>query len=401
MIKNSLILSICFLMLSCSSLIKYEKTKTDFKTEEFDKKVKIVEVVETVETPEVAPETTQSVNENQINSEISKIHIVTPTSKTKEVVVVGNTVKIKKKINTKKTSEQKLATEIVKNESLVRQPEIEDSEGFDNQRRPLVDPFRVGEKIVHNVSYLGASAGTLTLAVKPFAFVNGKKNYNFFIDLKSNSVFSSLVYAVDDQVQTYVDYDTLTPGAFKVDIRDSGQVKEARSFFDFMNLTASYWEHRYTEKNGHEEKKLNWSILPFSQNPFSSVFYMRVFKWTIGKEYIFRVADDEKNVFFKATALEKTILNTDIGDFPAIKLKAEVISRGNLSKAKDFFMWLSDDDRKYVLRIEVKLPIGALVSEVIQIKKGYIEVPNSKINNEKMGPPVEDIHSNFKESSSY
>jgi hypothetical protein len=97
---------------------------------------------------------------------------------------------------------------------------------------------------------------------------------------------------------------------------------------------------------------------------------MRVFKWQVGKQYSFRVADDEKNVLFKATALERTKLKTDVGTFNAIKIKAEVQTRGNLAKATDFYMWLSDDERKYILRIEVKLPVGSLVSQVTSIKEG-------------------------------
>lgn len=386
----------CCLSLSCSSLIKYEKTKNDFKTEEFDKKVNIVEVEENLEThheaekllppqaetkseilnintPDTKLKTASNAKSNLknksttfvISKEIKKEELPS-SSAVKEKLKNENKV-VAKKLNRKDDKNEIKTTQLNKIEAL-RQPEIEDAEGFDNQRRPLIDPFQVGEKVTHNVSYFGASAGTLSFSVKSFAFLNGKKNYNFLIDIKSNSVFSKLVYAVDDQVQTYVDYETLTPGAFKLEIIDSGQMKEARSYFDFENLSANYWEHRFTEKNGHEEKKTNWTILPYSQNPFSSIFYMRIFKWTVGKEYHFRVADDEKNVIFKATALEKEKLNTPVGEFDAIKLKAEVVSRGNLSKAKDFYMWLSDDERKYVLRIEVKLPIGTLVSEVIDIK---------------------------------
>lgn len=342
MIKFLFFIVFCLTVFSCSSLLEYEKKKEVFKNEEFDKKVKIIEVEESKEEvigkdkvlpePEIAPAPAPEVKANKTKKSKKK--------KKAEVVVV-----------------------------LKRQPEIEDSEGFENNRRPLVDPFRVGEKVIHRVNYLGASAGTITFMVKPFAMVNGKKNYNFFIDIKSSSFFTR-VFAVDDQIQSYVDYDTLTPGAYKFDIRDSNQVKEARSYFDFENLKADYWEHRYTEKNGHQEKKLNWSILPFSQNPFSAIFYMRVFKWELDKEYSFRVADDEKNVIFKAKVLEKEKINTDAGEFNAIKLKAEVTARGNFSKATDFYMWISDDDRKYVLRIEVKLPVGSLVSEVIEIKEG-------------------------------
>ena len=335
--KKFLISGFCLFIFSCSTLLKYEKRKEVFKTEEFDKKVTIIEAEEPKEL--VAPKEAPAL--------IIKTENIQPL--------------------VKKTNQHKKVK--IPAKSLQRQPEIEDAEGFDYQRRPLVDPFKVGEKIIHSVSYLGADAGKLTLLVKPFAIVNGKKNYNFFIDLKSSSFFSR-VFAVDDQIQTYVDYETLVPGAFKLDIKDSGQVKEARSFFDFENLKADYWENKFTEKNGHQEKKINWSILPYSQNPFSALFYMRVFKWVVGKEYIFRVADDEKNVVFKAKALEKIKLSTEAGEFDTIKIKAEVVTRGNLTKATDFYMWVSDDVRKYILRIEFKLPIGSLVSEVVEIKEG-------------------------------
>lgn len=344
MICRLFLLLICLISFSCSSLLKYEKSKEVFKNEEFEKKVKIIEVEE----PKDDGSKVKTLPEPEITSGPP-----TPPPEPKSIV--------------KKSKKQK------KNDPPVvpkRQPEIEDSEGFDNNRRPLVDPFKVGEKVTHQVSYLGANAGKIAFIVKPFAIVNGRKNYNFFIDIKSSSFFTR-VFAVDDQIQTYVDYETLEPGAYKLDIRDSNQVKEARSYFDFENLRADYWEHKYTESKGHQEKKLNWAILPYSQNPFSAIFYMRVFKWKLDKEYQFRVADDEKNVVFKAKVLEKEKITTEAGEFNAVKLKAEVTARGNLAKATDFYMWISDDDRKFVLRIEVKLPVGSLVSEVVEINEGH------------------------------
>lgn len=346
-----------FLTFSCSSgLLKYDKSKVEFKSEEFDKQVQIVELDE--EKPAA-----------QISEPIVVSKLEEKSLPEKNLSPAPLAVKKKIAVRPTKVASGKKAALVEAPPVIRREPDIEDSEGFNNLRRPPVDPFRVSEKVVHEVSYLAATAGTLTLMVGPYAVVNGRKAYNFNINIKTNSFFSK-VYAVDDKVQTYVDFETLLPGPFKLDIRDSGQVKEAKSYFNFDNLTANYWEHRYTEKNGHEEKKLNWKILPYSQNPFSAIFYMRVFKWTVGQEYMFRVADDEKNVVFKAKALEKTKLRTEAGEFKAIKLKAEVVSRGNLAKASDFYMWLSDDDRKYVLRIEVKLPIGSLVSEVVDIEEG-------------------------------
>lgn len=339
-LSKCLLLTAALLSLfSCSSFLNYKRTK-EFQNAEFEKKVVIVET----EAPkDEAPPVTDE-----------KVTVEKPVTAPKTTA--------------KKTSKKKAAKAVTASAPLQREPDLEDSEGFDKKRRPPVDPFKVGEKVVHAVSYLGATAGHLTFSVKPFAVVNGKKSYNFVIDVKSTSFFSR-VFAVDDQIQTYVDYDELVPHAFKLNIHDAYQVKEAQSYFDNESLRADYWEHRYTEKGGHEEKKQNWAILPYSQNPFSAIFYMRVFNWTVGKDYVFRVADDEKNVEFKAHALGKEVLNTEAGTFNTIKLKAEVVSRGKL-KATDFYLWITDDSRKYVVRIDVKLPVGTLTSEAIKIEEG-------------------------------
>ena len=368
--KNVLIILIAaMLTVSCSSLMNYKPAKDEFKNVEFEKKVTIVEAP--VEEPKTPPVETNAAKSDSVATTVTTSSDATKADKTSTKAEKAKT-KDGKSSQVNGESAKSKAGKSAKDQKAIpigRQPEIEDREGFDQKRRPLVDPFRVGEVVEHEVGYLGATAGTLKFMVKPFAVVNGKKSYNFFIDLKSTTFFSR-VYAVDDKVQTYVDYEELVPHVFKMNIRDSGQVKEAQSYFDNINLKADYWEHRFTEKHGHEEKKLSWSILPYSQNPFSAVFYMRVFKWVLGKEYSFRVADDEKNVVFRGRAIEKAVLDTEAGKFNAIKIKAEVYSRGNLAKATDFYMWISDDDRKYILRIEVKLPIGSLVSEVVDIVEG-------------------------------
>jgi hypothetical protein len=343
------ILWIIFLVSCSTGILKYNKEKDIFKNAEFEKKVLIKEV------PVEVPEKTETlaapiVEPKPVESLFRASKKAVPQAKAK------------KKSSKKKKNDEPAPV-------LKRQPELENSEGFDSDRRPLVDPFRVGEKVIHTVSYFGTSAGVLTFSVGPFVEVNGRKSYNFITEIKSSRLFSSF-YSVQDKVETYMDYVDLVPHVFKLDIKESGQLKEAQSFFDHEKLKVNYWENKYTEKNGHEDKKLEWDILEYSQNAFSSIFYMRIFKWTPGKDYAFRVSDDGKNVLFKATAIEKTVLNTDAGQFKAIKVKAEVVSRGALAQTGDLFFWMSDDEHKYILRIEAKIKIGTLVSEVTKIIPG-------------------------------
>lgn len=250
---------------------------------------------------------------------------------------------------------------------LVRQPELEDTEGFvPGGRRPQLDPFRVGEKVVHEVSYFKVSAGELTLKVDPFVYVNGKKSYSFVTSVESNSVFSSF-YSVKDRAETLVDFESMVPTVFTLAVDESGQVRNAKARFDHEKNHAYFFEKKITKKKGLEEKNIDWEILPFSQNVYSASFYMRLFKWDIGKEYAFRVANDKDNIVFKGKALRKEKIKTPAGEFNTIVIKPEFTIRGVFSPVGDIFFWLTDDDRKLIVKIESKIKIGTVVSEAIEV----------------------------------
>jgi Protein of unknown function (DUF3108) len=342
------------LFAGCSTLnyLKYAKEEEFRRNSEFEKQVVVKELE-----PLPESETAQQTVEIQ-NSEKSIVD--------KEVAAKKSLPKTVKP-NKAKAASKKAVVEVEKPKT--RQPDIEDSEGFDHQRRPLVIPFLIGEKVTHSVRYFATEAATMDLEIRPFIEVNQRKAYRLNIALKTSSLFSKF-YSVDNTVETYLDYEKLVPYVHKYTARESGKLVQSHSFFDQDKLKATFWEKKYTEKNGEEKKELSWDILPFSQNAFSGIFYMRVFKWTIGKEYSFRVADDEKNIIFKGTAIAKEKLETDAGEFNAIKIKASVVSRGALTQAGNLYVWLSDDDRKIVLKLEAEIKIGKIVSEIVSYRPG-------------------------------
>ncbi|GIL17731.1 MAG: hypothetical protein BroJett040_14820 [Oligoflexia bacterium] len=249
-----------------------------------------------------------------------------------------------------------------------RQPELESDVGFDG-RRPIKDPFRVGEKVVHSVNYFKMKAGTLTLEVKPYAQVNGRKSYNWKTSIATSPFFESF-HAVDDYSVTMVDYETLVPYVYTLHVKETGKLLEARALFDREKSMATYWEKKVTDKDGEQEKKHQWEIPDYSQNVFSAAYYMRLFEWKVGVEHSFRVAHDQENLIFRAKAIRKERISTDAGEFDAIVVKPEMELKGKYKPVGDIYMWLSDDDRKFILRIESKIKIGTLVSEVIEIQKG-------------------------------
>lgn len=274
----------------------------------------------------------------------------------------------KEKAKPKKLTPAKKAKEVPVVETA--EPSIEDTEGF-NGRRPIHDPFKVGEKITHEVyyNYFRFTAGHMTFSTMPFVQVNDRKAYRFVIDLKTASLFES-IYTVNDQVETLVDYEHWLPRLYRLHVKESGQLREGRSYFDFQKMKARYEEKKVSKKKGKEEKNQEWTILPYSQNVFSVIYYLRLFAWKDGKEYAFRVADDGENLVFRAKVVGRETLDTDIGDIKAIKIKPQITVKGAFKPVGDIYIWLSDDERKLPLRIESKIKIGTIVSEITDYEPG-------------------------------
>lgn len=249
-----------------------------------------------------------------------------------------------------------------------REPELEDSVGFIG-RRPEADPFRVGEVVTIELSYFGVAAGEMTLEVRPFKQVNGRKSYSFVGTAKSSSVFS-VFYAVDDWFETFVDYQDLIPYNYSLHVKESKQLREVRSYFDWKALRGYLWDKKVTNEKGVDEKKYEWSILPYAQNVFSSWFYLRTFKLEPGKNVQFRIGHEGKNLVATAEVLRRERLSTDIGELNTVVIKPRIAIDGVFKPMGDVYFWMTDDERKFIVRMEAKIKIGTVLGEVKAITPG-------------------------------
>ncbi|MCM2282532.1 MAG: DUF3108 domain-containing protein [Bdellovibrionaceae bacterium] len=248
-----------------------------------------------------------------------------------------------------------------------RQPEIEDSNGFQG-RRPVVDPFRVGESVTLEASYFSVVAGDITLEVRPHKVVNGRKAYHFAGTARSTSVFA-LFYAVEDTMETFVDFDDLIPYNYALHVKESKQLREVRSFFDWKKLRGYVWDRKVTNDKGVKEEKYEWDILPYAQNVFSTPFYIRTFKLEPGKAVHFRIGHEGKNLLLTADVLRREKLSTAIGELNTVVIRPKLEIDGVFKPMGEVYFWLTDDDRKFVVRIEAKIKIGKVVAQVKSINK--------------------------------
>lgn len=297
---------------------------------------------------------------------VKQMDIVEPTpekSPVEEVAKVDKTKAEDSKIESKKDKLAPKKTLVVKPKK--KQPSIEDAEGFDG-RRPIIDPFRVGEKVRLKLSYFNIVAGHMDVEVLPFKEVNGRKAYHFRVKGKSNDFFES-VYSVDDSAETFLDYEDMIPYNMSVDVKQTKQLRTVRSYFDWKKKKGVFWEKKITKKSGLEENNYEWDIMPYSQNIFSAIFYLRTFKLTPGKVISFRVADEKKNMIVKAHVLKIEKVSTDLGEIETIKIQPEVEIEGVFKPIGDVFFYLTNDDRKLVVRIESKIKIGTILARAVEV----------------------------------
>ncbi len=249
-----------------------------------------------------------------------------------------------------------------------RQPELEDSEGFVG-RRPLRDPFRVGERVTLSVSYFRVVAGTLDLEVLPFVQVNGEKSYHFRLMAKSNNFFSR-IYSVEDTAETFVNFEDLRPYNMSMSIRESRQMKEIRSVHNWETMIVNYRERSLNRRGRESNRDFEWELLPYAQNVLSGTFYMRNFTLTPGKTIEYHVADRGKNIVVQIDVLRRETLKTDLGEFQTVVVQPRFEIDGVFRPTGDIFFWLTDDDRKLIVRFSADVRIGQVVGQVIGIEKG-------------------------------
>lgn len=249
----------------------------------------------------------------------------------------------------------------------LREPRLEDDEGFAG-RRPLKDPFQVGEEVVLDISYFGVDAGELTMQVRPFVEVNGRRAYRFHSIAKTVSVFE-MFYKVDDYAETLVDFETLRPISYALHVKESKLLRDARALHNWDQGRMYFWDKKITKENGVEEKKQDWEMPPFSQNIFSSLWYLRVFKLAPGKKIKFRMSHENENLIITCEVLRREKLNTSQGVLPTLVIRPSAEKDGVAKNIGENLFWLTDDDQKLMVRMESKIKLGTIVGSLNRYKR--------------------------------
>lgn len=234
--------------------------------------------------------------------------------------------------------------------------------------------FKVGERYFFDITYFGATAGNLEMQLMPEKVINNRPTFHIRALATTSSVFS-LFYRVHDVAESFMDTTGLFSHKFSLKLDESMQQREVLELYDQKKHTAYYWSKLDHKKKGKINQQFEIATEPFTQDGISAFYYVRTLPLEIGKSYTFPVVNNGKLRHVRVTAMRKEMLVTKIGELPTIVVKPEVALDGVLSTYGDSFMWISDDDRRLLLKIDAKIKVGSIIAYLREF--GYDGKPDT------------------------
>lgn len=236
-------------------------------------------------------------------------------------------------------------------------------------RRPNRELYPTGEHSVFTVKMGGVSAGEMTLTTHEQATVNGRRAYHFSASLATNKFFS-VFFKLRESIHLYFDYESLLPLRTEISLLENKKLAEVRGLFDWSKMRAEEWEKTIEGNGPLQERRKAWTLGPLSQNLFSVIYFLRAHDFPENGLITFPISHDEKNFSFKARVLRREILDTPAGRFNTVVIRAteNFMKLFAPSARGDVFMWLTDDERRLLVKLETRLKVGNLSGILKELK---------------------------------
>lgn len=238
-------------------------------------------------------------------------------------------------------------------------------------RRPSLDPLWIGEQLVYDISYFGVSAGEFTISLEGIKAVNQRKVYHARGVAVSSAVFS-VFYRLHDVVESFFDYDGIFSHRFHIVLDESKQTRDSLELNDSEKAQTYYWNRWNHHSRGYTEVKEYKPIPRFSQDSMSAMYYLRtILPIANGQMVTFPVVSEGKFWDAEITALRREEFDSPaLGKVRTIVLKPETKYQGILQKRGDSFLWFTDDEHRYMVKMEAKVKIGTVHATLKKVIPG-------------------------------
>ena len=180
----------------------------------------------------------------------------------------------------------------------------EEFKGYDQKSKKVWDKFKPafyqGEQSIMAITYLGVTAGHITILSQGMVTLKNKQAYHYFARFKSSDSYRYF-YWLDDKIETFIEKGTFLPMKYSLIQREKKQNVDDLQLFDFNKLMTYHWYKRVKE-NSNKDEKVETPIPHYVQDSFSALQFVRGMPLLKGDIYEFPIGTEPERKLLKFQA---------------------------------------------------------------------------------------------------
>lgn len=219
--------------------------------------------------------------------------------------------------------------------------------------------FPVGEMFEYEISWGIIPVGT-TYTWSEWVVEDGRLRLAIRMRTLTNKVLS-VIYPVDDFVESVIDPDTFLPLRFVKKVSEGGNHYDQITTFDYIAGTATF-------ESKLDNKKATFPIDKDIRDIPSLLYWLRREKFEPGQERHYKVMADEKvyDLTVKADKIENVRLSR-YGRQPSLKVEPVSSFGGVFVRKGRMWLWISRDPRCILTQIAAEIPVANVKLKLIQV----------------------------------
>lgn len=213
--------------------------------------------------------------------------------------------------------------------------------------------FGVGERLVFDVNYGLITAGEAIMHVAGYDSLNNRNCYRVEFHVNSAPSFS-WIYKVEDRYLTFIDVGTLAPWRFEQHIREGSYRRDFVAEFDQVNRLAITADSVY-------------SVPEYVHDIMSAFYFSRTLDFSTsapGDQVVLYNFYKDRSHELVVRFLGRQELEVEAGTFRTLVVEPLVREGGLFKNEGRLVVWLTDDERKMPVRVNSKVVIGSIDSEL-------------------------------------
>ena len=216
-------------------------------------------------------------------------------------------------------------------------------------------PLQIGEKLTYAISWKKIPAGRRTDWIAKEETLDGASVYHIRSEMKTRALFR--FYSFRNQQETYLNPATLSPVHFRNQVQD--RKYRATVAIDFREGEAQYEKTSQRNPKSAQKRETKTLTMPIgTQDELSTLYFLRSKQLTLGETYFFPLLVKGK--------IQKVTLTVERREF--VKNKAlGTVKTLVLRTSKGDSFWLTDDERRFPVKMEAESKMGVLKATLTDI----------------------------------